>query len=324
MNIINGWLNSLFSPKKLSIRLGQRVVIIGRPNTGKSTFLRWLLKNVKSVVIYDSKYDPDEWPQQNDYCIIGKASELSLHTRVVLQCPLNWLNNSENWDSESHPWSIALEHPIRRRDTIAVFDEALLTWPVRDSHPGTHRLVQQGRSFGVTTIVGSQLANNIDTRLLRMTNHILVLGPCKHGIELDNIQKATQLNAYPLTKLKRHEIAWWSEETDKWIVFRANWIKTKSLLSARNIRFPNQPLSFIAKIGMVGIVIAGLVISFAGILPLILYIILIVALRILMILRKQRWRVEIESRQWQPRILPEEAQVDVSPRKRDAKSFKIS
>lgn len=323
-NVISKWLDKKFKIKKIDIKLGQRVVIIGRPGTGKSTFLRWLLKDVKSIVVYDSKYDPEEWPKQKDYSIVGRASELYLHARVILQCPMAWLTTSENWDSENHPWSIALEHPMRRGNTIAVFDEALHTWPVRDSHPGTHRLVQQGRSFGVTTIVGSQLANNIDTRLLRMTNHIFVLGPCRHATELESIFRATQINIHPLTKMRKHEIAWWSEERDEWIVFKADWFKTKNLLKARKINIPGEPGPLWPRLLIFLAIGIGVGIFFKiGLLLSGLYLLTLSSLAIYSFRRRYRWEIEVESKEWVPRVIQEEAPVDAAPRKRESKDFRV-
>jgi energy-coupling factor transporter ATP-binding protein EcfA2 len=225
-------ISNFFWPQPLfEIKPGQSVILIGRPGTGKSTFLRWLLKESKSVVVYDSKYDPDEWLSQPDYVNIEKVSELGRYPRVVLKCPLPWLLNREEWETINHPWGIALEHPIKRTNTIAAFDEALATWPNRGGHPGTHRLIQQSRSFNVILIIGSQLANNIDTRILRMANHVLVFGPCKNQNDLDYILNATSIDTTPLTKLRKHEIAWWSDESSQWILFRR--IRVKRLRKLR-------------------------------------------------------------------------------------------
>src|SRR3979490_1669624 len=102
---ISNW----FWPRhQIRIRLGQSVIIIGRPGTGKSTLLRWLLKHVGSVIIYDSKYDPEEWPAQTDFDIVERASELNNHARVVLRTQAEWLDNKEEWDAPGHPWSVAL------------------------------------------------------------------------------------------------------------------------------------------------------------------------------------------------------------------------
>lgn len=218
---IPGWLNYLFWPRHtIDIKPGQTVVIIGRPGTGKSTLVCWLLREAQSVIVYDSKHDPEEWPRQSDYISIEDVSQLPVHPRVVLRCQSEWLRVRDDWSEKDHPWSIALEYPLQRRDTIALFDEALETFPARNGHPGTHRLVQQGRSFRVTVIVGSQLANNIDTRLLRMANHIFILGPCKHSTELEYIYNANHISTYPLTKLRKHQIAWWTEESHQWVMFR--------------------------------------------------------------------------------------------------------
>ena len=213
-------LRMLFPAPAVTIAAGSSVVVIGRPGSGKSTLIRWMVGQSNSVVVYDAKWDPEEeWSLINGFHVIEHVAELGRYARVALRCPMHWFTRSQ-WGTPDHPWGEALEYPLSRRNTIAVFDEALATWPGEGGHPGTHRLIQQGRSFGVTTMVGTQLANNIDTRLLRMAKHVFVLGPPLHRTDLECLTAACRLDSEPLATLKEHEIAWWHESATKWTIFR--------------------------------------------------------------------------------------------------------
>lgn len=316
-------ISNFFWPKpKIAIKPGQSVVVIGRPGSGKSTFLRWLLKDAKSVIVYDSKYDPNEWPQQTDYAIVEKAGELALHPRVVLRCKAEWLYNTDDWQVENHPWGIALEHPMQRGDTIAVFDEALATWPVRGGHPGTHRLVQQGRSFRVIVIVGSQLANNIDTRLLRMANHIFVLGPCRHKTELEALLAANHADTTPLQKLRSHQIAWWSDDQDHWTIFKALKVNRPHVLRQKRVKvFETHWGRWILSLISIGIVEVLALRQFGIIATSLIHTMLIFywSLRFWM---SHKWEVNISSGEWIPAPI-EQVTNDNDVRKRSPKSFRI-
>jgi len=295
--------------------MGQSVVIIGRPGTGKSTLLRWLLRQVQSVIVYDSKWDPSEWVDEPDYIITEDISDLSRYERVILRCPSSWLHDRKSWELLDHPWALALEHPMQRQSTVAAFDEALSTWPVEGGHPGTHRLIQQGRSFRVTTVVGSQLANNIDTRLLRMANQIFVLGPCKNNTELDCIFKACRVDTAPLALLKKHQIAWWQEDKDYWTIFKPLKINKPSRLRMRliNSKRPRIIIGLLLAVAFFGRSLGPIsILLFSG--------------ASYLAMRRQLsayWRVRIQSKEWettQAEIipLPNEGKKRVS-----AKSFRI-
>lgn len=321
--VLNKLINLLWPRSQLVIKPGQSVVIIGRPGTGKSTLLRWLLKDAGSVIVYDSKFDPDEWPRQPDYVLTEKAGELGAYPRVVLRCKQEWFRNPEDWSAENHPWGLALDHPMQRGNTIAVFDEAIDTWPVRGGHPGTHQLIQKGRSFGVIVIVGSQLANNIDTRLLRMANHIFVMGPCKHKTEQDALFAANHANIEPLKKLKLHQIAWWSDTRDRWTVFRPIKMSRLHSLRERKVEERIQISKWIwALLAIIAIILEVLSLNRFGIFLTILFHSVIVGYISSRAWFVREWRVWVRSGEWTP-ISIEEAFSDNTIRKRPPKSFRV-
>jgi len=214
-------LRGLSAAPELAIRAGETVLIIGRPGTGKTTLAGRLLESAGSAIVYETKGDPLE---QSDWEAAGfqrvtHPDDLRLHARAMLTVPAAWLEDRKRWTDPGHPWSAALDHPFRRRPTALLFDEVLNVFPSRGGHPGTARLLQQGRSFGITSIILSQLANNIDTRLLRLAQHIVVMGPAPGGKDLDYLRQETQTNIKPLRTLGQRSSAWYRQGDDDWTLY---------------------------------------------------------------------------------------------------------
>jgi hypothetical protein len=171
-------------------------------------------------VVYDSKWDEfDALNGENGFHVVHEIDSLFEACRVVLRVPLDWLLDRTTWKDESHPWAGALEHPMQRRGAVAWFDEALLTFPHDAMHRGTARLVQQGRSFGVTVIVNTQVLNRIATTLLRLAKVIVVLGPTPHEDDISYLERATRAHSGGLYGLKDREVAIWRRGDRTWRVF---------------------------------------------------------------------------------------------------------
>ena len=213
---------ALWPHHTLKLEAGTRAAFIGRSGAGKTTFQRWLLGRVPSALVYDTKLDPKEWAQDLSYQQVGHPSRLADHARAVLQVSTDWLRDTAGWrdpQAGGYNWTRALEAPMRRGRTVVLFDEALLTLPHNAGHDAAHRLFQQGRSFGVTVLVGSQLANNLDTRVLRTAEHVFCWRTI-HQTDLDEIMRARGVETATLQVLRPREIAYHHEAEHRWEVFK--------------------------------------------------------------------------------------------------------
>jgi hypothetical protein len=222
------------SAPELAIRPGETVVIVGKPGAGKTLFARWLLAGVRSAVMYETKGDARE---QADWAAAGFVActhpdELLEHARAMLVCQRSWLFDRRRWTDPRHPWSLALEHPFMRVPSALLFDEVLNVFPGTDGHPGTHRLLQQGRSAGMCSILLTQMATGVDTRLWRLAQHHFVLGPVQVA-EQPHVASATGIAVGIVRGLGKHEIAWRHEEADAATVFEPVDLAAPGLLTPR-------------------------------------------------------------------------------------------
>lgn len=208
------------APASLAILPGETVVIVGKPGTGKSTLAEWLVRGLPSVILYETKGDPDEqraW-EAAGFTRCLHPRQLRHQARAMLLVQSSWYADHDGWKSPAHPLSMALEHPFGRVPTALLFDEPTL-FPASGGHPGTHRLLQQGRSRGHVPLILTQIANHVDTRLLRLAQHLVVLGPMSNDDELTYLRRATGADIEPLRKLRKREVAWWQHEGRVWTPF---------------------------------------------------------------------------------------------------------
>jgi hypothetical protein len=223
MAFLNRILQLLWPRPTIRFAAGTRAAFIGRPGSGKTTLIQWLLRKADSVLVYDTKMDPEEWQSQTDYAVTGNAGDVQRRGRHVLKVPVAWLRDVKGWGREGTDgwnWTVALDAAMARGQTWTVYDEALLTLPWQSGHPSAHRQFQQGRSAGVGTFVGSQMANNLDTRVLRLAEHVIAFR-IHHHIDREELQNALSVDCRVLSQLRDHEFAYCHESAKTaWVVFR--------------------------------------------------------------------------------------------------------
>lgn len=226
-----GW---LWPSPVLRLEPGLHGALVGGTGTGKTTFMQWLLHDAPGVVVYDAKYItpgkevPGEWQCAPGYQVVGHPAEAT-EGRVVLRVPASALRDTAGWKvpgSDGWWWTEALKLPMLRGETVIVYDEALGTLPANGAHHGAHEHLQWGRASGILTVVGSQLANNIDTRVLRMA-HWLICFRTTNGTEIGHLQHSLSgIDCSMLTKLRKRrgrrggEFAYHDVTMDDWRVFR--------------------------------------------------------------------------------------------------------
>jgi hypothetical protein len=174
----------------LNFRLaaGDRAVFIGLPRSGKTNLIAALLGGVRSFVVIDSKRHPDEWAawaRANGMLVTADPAEINRRTeqgalanpRLIFQVSSRSLRDRGGWDhvgATGRVWNDALEAIAargRRYSTVVIFDEVIQTLPAGASHPLAWELYEQGRAFGISCWAGTQIANNMETRVTRLAEH---------------------------------------------------------------------------------------------------------------------------------------------------------
>jgi hypothetical protein len=158
----------------VQLRAGERLVVLGLPWSGKTTWIQSSLAGIRSCVVIDSKQHPNEWPPWaavNGYVVTRDWRDILRFPKVVYQVDQAVLEDREGWKKPGrlgYVWTQALNAILQRGNTVVVFDEGLQTLPVQQPHPVARRILTQGRAFRLTVIVGSQAPKWIDTFCIRL------------------------------------------------------------------------------------------------------------------------------------------------------------
>src|SRR5215472_4916212 len=153
----------------ISLRAGQRALFVGLPEYGKTNLMMWLLEDVRSIVVMDSKLHPEEWApwaRRRRGLVTSDPAEILRAPIVVYQVEQTALDDRTGWRIPGRPgyaWTEALVRCQQRGNTVVVFDEVLQTLPAGASHPEARRVYTQGRAFGLSCWAGTQIANRMDT-----------------------------------------------------------------------------------------------------------------------------------------------------------------
>jgi len=212
----------------LNFRLaaGDRAVFIGLPRSGKTNLIAALLQGVRSFVVIDSKRHPDEWAtwaKRNGVLVTSDPAEIDrrgdqgaiANPRIIVQVTSRALRDRGHWganngDGPGGTWTKILEAIIargRRYSTVVVFDEVIQTLPAGASHPLAWEIYEQGRAFGVSCWAGSQIANRMDTLVIRLAEHCFAfwMGNRK---EQQLLAEARGLDCALLASLEQHHFAY--------------------------------------------------------------------------------------------------------------------
>jgi len=167
---------------------GERAVFIGQPKSGKSNLQAALLSGVRSFVVIDSKRHPDEWAawaRAQGILVTADPAEINrrddkgrlANPRLIIQVTSRALGDREGWKrpgTNGYVWTEileALQARGRRFSTLVVFDEVIQSMPAGATHPLAWELYTQGRAFGISCWAGTQVANRMETLVMRLAEH---------------------------------------------------------------------------------------------------------------------------------------------------------
>lgn len=159
-------------------------LFVGPMRSGKSNLMAWLLEDLSSVVIIDSKQKQDEWTSwgpRNGYLVTHDPAAISEHSLVIWQVDMPSLMDVPGWRKPGSPgylWTDGLDRIMARRSTRVVFDELVHVLPAGHPHPSAVQILTQGAGFKIAAWGGSQYANRIETMIVRGAVHCFCF---RHG-----------------------------------------------------------------------------------------------------------------------------------------------
>lgn len=211
---------------RFEIGPGDRVLFLGNTRLGKTNLLANLLLSRSSAVVCDSKRQGEweDFARRQRWHLTEDPEDLARHPLVVWQLRKGDLERSA-WRDPRNPWGRGLELVLRRGDTALVLDEMTDTLP-HLAHPRIQEAYAQGGGRLVGVWGGSQLANRIDTRAIRMSEHCFTLW--MSPVDLELLRSARGLPVEQLAELnppdagvpgsKRYWFAYHSHGSSSWTI----------------------------------------------------------------------------------------------------------
>jgi hypothetical protein len=180
--------------------------------SGKTTLMQSLLAPLRSVVVIDSKHNDADWvafAQSFGYVISADPADIRRHERVVFRVDAGALADITGWrkpGAVGFSWTEALRSIIWRRDTVAVFDEAMHSLPSTAVHLDARRISTQGAGLGLGAWFGTQAPLFVDTVALSQSEHMFAFASNVDEY-LVSIRRLRGIDAELLRGLGSHEFA---------------------------------------------------------------------------------------------------------------------
>jgi hypothetical protein len=187
------------------------VATIGQTGTGKSTLLAWLLRRWSYLIALQTKSD-SLTAQDYDAHLIRRAAQLddTHYTRFLLK---------PRYQEQRREIALALDRPWRNGEPGWTIDIDELFYIQEKLNLGelVDRLLTQGRSESLTTVVGMQRPARISRFAISQSTHVLAFG--MEGRDAKLLSEATTPSVQEVVEqLEQHEFLWFYRPT------RALWI----------------------------------------------------------------------------------------------------
>lgn len=201
---------------------GQPVLFVGPMRSGKSNLIAYLLGDLSSVVVFDSKRHPDEWSKwgpSRGYVVSGDPADILRHPKVIHQVSTMVLMDVAGWrrpGAQGYAWTEALLNVMRRGRTVVVFDETVHTLPAGRPHPAAVQIYTQGAAWKISPWAGSQFANRIETMTVRAAVHAFAFRLNPQDLQLLAEKRGVPTEA--LGQLQEYQFGYHLTNTPDWRV----------------------------------------------------------------------------------------------------------
>lgn len=220
----------------------QRVTFLGDTRSGKTCLMQAFLgaPGISSVVVVDSKHLDHEWRQfaeTHGYVVTMSPADIRQHALVIFRVDYRSLLDAQGWRKEGSigwQWTEALQSILWRKNTLAVFDEAMHVLPSKMAHPEARRIFTQGAGQGIASWVASQAPLHVDTVALAQSEHMIAFAQTLPEYQAD-IRRRRGVDAAPLGELGKYEWAHHEKGRSDW-----DFYDPISIVKKRTTRAPSE------------------------------------------------------------------------------------
>jgi hypothetical protein len=201
---------------------GQPALFVGPMRSGKSNLIGYLLEEVSSAVVIDSKRHPEEWAAwgpRHGYEVTSDPAAISQQAKVIWQVDMTWLLDRAGWrkpDGVGWPWTDGLQRIMARGSTVVVFDELAHQLPAGQPHPQAVQILTQGAAWKLSAWGGSQYANRVETMIVRGAVHCFCfrLNP----VDMKLMAEKRGIDLVALAELPEYGFGYHLTNTPEWVL----------------------------------------------------------------------------------------------------------
>lgn len=213
----------------ITISPNERLFISGRTGSGKTTFVRFLLRSVPRYAVLDAKHTYRPPADLRDDVPIVEAFNPKLE-RQIIRAP---------WEDEPECWEDAINDVFEDGNRLLYVDEATLIVPTRAARHPLGRAIRTGRERGVGVWTGTQRPKEIPSYVFTESEHIL-----SYRLQFkDDRDKIVQFTGDAMSSLlarvRGHDVAYYSVMDDRAILLRPRLITRAGGQNAGTGRFPS-------------------------------------------------------------------------------------
>ncbi len=192
---------------------GHSVAIIGQNGSGKTYLETRLLPERTWVVVLRTKPDDNKWP---GFTRVRRASQVDLSRRHWILDPY--------YESQYREISAMLDRAWTEGNWTIDFDELWYCENHLHLRQPIERLLTQGRSLGITTVVGMQRPSRVSRFAVSEPHHVFSF--FLEGRDAKTVAEATSPRMLPaIASLKQYQFAYYNRRTRDIIISDASHIQ---------------------------------------------------------------------------------------------------
>lgn len=193
---------------------GEHVAIVGQTGSGKTHLIdRLVRENRQYVVVFKTKDDPedkDKYWRGFKRVETVKGLDDTRYTRFLLHPPLG--KTRDPYEHQAREFWRLIDKVFKQGGWTVVFDEQWYIEHFLKGKEGVEMLLTQGRSKGISVVMGAQRPVEISRFALSQASHVVMFRGDRR--DADTLGRATSVAVRPVVEsLREHDFAYWHQRT---------------------------------------------------------------------------------------------------------------